>query len=181
MNKRLMTLLVLSLCTVDCRRNDLPVEIDDDPDPLPVEEELSFTWNGIPSHKLFNRLSAGYNLAGDITTIATFNDSTLYGKFFLQFMGDEVGRYVYRVYGGPSDSNQVFIRFVPDYAGSQALGLFELTGLAADSLEAEVQVTHFGEIGGTVSGTFGARLKDIGPSGAKVVLSGGTFTAPRVQ
>lgn len=167
------------LMTAGCRRNDLPVTSDDEPVPLPGEQVLSFTWNGIPAQRQFSLVRARYDQTGNMTTIESFNDSTQSGKFVLQFIGDEPGRYVHRMYGGPSDSDQVFIRFISRYVGSLPVGRFELTGITTDSLEAEVLVSRYGAIGDTISGTFNARLKEIGSNDGKVTLSGGRFTALR--
>jgi len=143
-------------------------------------EFLQFSTTGLTrSSWSYSSVIAGYDPSTGITTIATHDDSTMFGKFILSFTGGEPGKYRYTVTGSPTDTNQVDIWFAPLYSGTPT-GVFELTGLSADSLDATVFVNYFGGIGDSISGTMSASLKLAGSSPPfKPILYSGRFLVKR--
>jgi hypothetical protein len=99
----------------------------------------------------------------------------------LVLQGGGPGTYRYHVTGSAADTNQVFLRFVPQYYNGSPSAEFLLTGRPADSLEAEVTILSFGAPGDTVEGRFAATLALAGGGGTRILMYGGTFLARRTE
>jgi len=153
--------------------------------PPSFDQRLSFNWTGLPQNRVYTKLRATYDQTNNWTTIETLDeDSTVDGKFLLQLRGGRTGTYQYSVTGSTSDTNQIYIRFIPLYQGSTPVARFELTGSAGDSLEAEVDVTRFAAVRDTIMGSFSALLKRTGPTTSPpvvVLIHAGEFVAQRQQ
>jgi hypothetical protein len=180
---------VLAVCTLavlliaGCRREDLP--FDDGPVAPPggtFDARMSFNWTGLPSSfRSYTRMRVAYAAAANVTTIETVDDSLRYGRLQMTIQGGTPGTYRYHVTGSAADTNQVFLRFVPQYYNGTAVAEFLLTGQPADSLEAEVTILSFGAPGDTVEGRFAATLAMAGGGGTRILIYGGTFLARRTE
>lgn len=178
-----MLCIFAALLASGCRRDDLP--FDDGPTGGTDGEfiqRLSFSWTGLPSSfRTYTKLRAAYSSAANLTTIETTNDSLLFGRVQLAIHGGAPGRYRYRVTGSVEDTNQVFLRFVPQYFNGLPSPEFLLTGRPADSLEAEVTILTFGAPGDTIEGRFAATLALAGGGGTRILMYDGAFTARRTE
>jgi hypothetical protein len=184
MSPRRSSLLCLlgALMIAGCRRDDLP--FDDglvNPPGDTFTQQVSFNWTGLPSSfRQYSKVRAAYSTATNSTTIETLNDSLLYGRLQLVIRGGGVGTYRYRVTGGPGDTSDVFMRFVPLYYNGLPSPEFVLTGRPADSLEAEVTIRTFGEPGDTIAGSFTGTLA-LPSGGTRILIYGGAFVGRRVE
>jgi hypothetical protein len=165
-----------------CKEEDNPTTSNTPPsEPAPT---IQFSATNISQTSWsFVSASARYDSALGETTVETFDDSALTGKFSLRFKGDRPDTLIYDLTPASGGArNEVYSRFVPGYYGSTPTGVFELTGVASDSLYAEVIVTRFGVVGDTVAGTFTSRLKLAGVSPKfTILLVDGTFKVKRTQ
>jgi hypothetical protein len=177
-------MLAISLLVNGCRRGVVPAdETSKLSEPIQsFEQSLSFSWTGTSQYRRYSKIFAFYSGVSGQTIIETFDDSTTAGKLFVQIRGDKVGIFRYNVTGSPTDTNQLNIRFVPAFNGSSPAARFELTGIATDSLEAEVVITYFGAARDSIVGTIAAVLKATTPiPGAKILLYDGRFKVQRQQ
>ena len=145
-----------------CKEEETPASPNTQPpDPVPTVQ-FSATNLSVSTWSFINT-SAEYDSALGETTIESFDDSATAGKFLLRFKGDRPDTLEYDLtYPTGGNRNEVYNRFVPGYYGTTPTGVFELTGVASDSLVAEVIVTRFGAVGDTVAGTFTSKLKLVG-------------------
>ena len=151
--------------------------------PPTFTQRLSFSVTGLSgSLRMYTKFSAAYHLSTNETTIETLDDSSTAGKFYMRIRGGSAGSFRYEVTGSPADVNQVYIRFVSSYNGSTPSAVFELTGVPEDSLEAVVNVQHFGTVRDSITGTLSAKLKLTSPAMKfTIILHSGTFSVQRLQ
>jgi hypothetical protein len=168
-------MVVLAACKDETMVSDAP-----EPGNETYAAFLQFSTTGLtkPSWS-YSSVIASYDPSTGVTTIETYDDSTMFGKFILSFTGGGPGKYRYAVTGSPTDTNQVDIWFAPLYSGTPT-GVFELTGIPEDSLDATVSVNYFGGIGDSISGTMSASLKLAGSSPPfTAILYSGKFLVKR--
>jgi hypothetical protein len=171
--------LLAVLIVVGCRKDEAVNNVG-----IPgFTQHLSFSATGVSgSSRTYSRISASYNSSTNETTIETLDDSTTAGKFILRFHGGTAGMYVYNVKGSPLDVDQVYMRFVPSYTGTSPSGVFELTGVPDDSLEAEVIIQHYGTVRDSITGEFSAFLRLTAPVvDFKTLVHSGSFTVRRLN
>jgi hypothetical protein len=180
--KCLLSTAVGLIAIAGCKEDSNPAG-SNTPPPEPVATVQFTTTNLSEPSWSFISASARYDSVAHQTTIETFDDSTLAGKFSLRFKGDQPDTLIYDLTPASGGArNEVYSRFVPGYYGSTPTGIFELTGVASDSLYAEVIVTRFGVVGDTVAGTFTSRLKLAGASPKfTILLIDGRFKVKRTQ
>jgi hypothetical protein len=172
---------LLLLPAAGCRRYDPPFDEAEPPPSGTFTERLSFSWTGIPqSARFYSRLHAAYDPVTGTTIIETQGDSLSAGCLQLAVRGHETGTYRYSITGGPSDTNQVFLRFVPQYEGGVPVATFLLTGNPADSLEAEVVIRTYGTLNDTIAGTFAATLAT-SQGDIRILIYNGVFLARRTE
>lgn len=181
--RRWTNIFLVLLLLNGCRRNAVTTDGNSQPvDPPPsasFEQSLSFSWTGTNQFRRYSKIQAHYSDASGLTTIETFDDSTTLGKVFVQIRGNRASMYRYNVTGSPQDTNQVYIKFIPAFTGSSPSAHFELTGIPADSLEAEVEISHFGAARDSIVGTIAATLKATSIN-ARILLYDGRFKAQRL-
>jgi hypothetical protein len=185
MNVALKSFVSTAVCLIaigGCKEEDNPSSPNTQPPEPVVTIQFSATNLTDPSWSFINA-SARYDSVLRETSIETFDDSTSAGKFLLRFKGDQPDTLIYDLTPASGGSrNEVYSRFVPGYYGSTPTGVFALTGIASDSLYAEVIVTRFGVVGDTVAGTFTSRLKLVGASPKfTILLHEGRFKVKRTQ
>jgi len=180
---RVALTLLACFVVLGCRRESIPADGEPEIEPAPQADSVSFVATGITSgSRSYSTVRAYYDDSLSMTVIETFDDSSAVGKFILSFRGVAAGEYRYTVTGGPTDTNHVYMKFVPLYGAGNPLGVFELTGIPADSLEATVTVDYYGDVGDTISGSMEGILKLVGfVPPFKSLLHSGQFRVKRVM
>jgi len=171
-------LLLIPLAFASCEEE---MTMTEDPGNTSYEESVDFLTAGLTQTSwTYSSIEATYDQAMNVTTLETRDDPAVYGKTIISFAGGAAGTYRYAIDGAP-DTNQVYIWFAPPYSGVPG-SVFELTGLATDSLEATVTVAYFGDVGDSVTGSMSASLKLVGSSPPfTMILHSGTFRVMRSQ
>ena len=171
---------VVAILAIGCKEDSV---VGGTPGTNAFSQVMQFSVSGVSgSSRSYTRCTASYDPVTHWTTVGTLDDSASKGKFVLQFHGNGAGTYAYNVTGSSSDVNQVSMRFVPSTSNNAPDAVFELTGNPADSLQAQLEVAHFGALQDSVTGTFSAWLRMTSPSmNFKILVYSGSFTAKRLE